>query len=348
MTFGQTIKKLRRDADMTQESLAELLSISPQAVSRWETENAMPDISLLLPLANLFGVTTDSLLGMDSYQRDLRKAEFDEAFHEYWKRDDKEQNYQAALRAVAEYPGNMEYMEWLATAEYYIALSNSDDGECKRLLESSAGHYVLVLKNTENPKLYSRALSGIVLSLCMLGRKDEAKEYAMRIEHEDERDEALCWCLEGEEKLSHSQKTAEKYLGKFLYYLKFANKTLDACNAVEQILQILFPDNNYQYYHNILQYNAMEKAYLFCGSGNYGKAIEELKKARLHAEAMAQYGKETCYCFTSPLFCHVSGAKNETDSDVDDIDDFICSLNNHRCFDPIRDREDFKALYSPH
>ena len=38
MTFGQTIKSLRREANMTQENLAELLSISPQAISRWETE----------------------------------------------------------------------------------------------------------------------------------------------------------------------------------------------------------------------------------------------------------------------------------------------------------------------
>lgn len=59
MTFGQIIKKLRRDADMTQERLAEVLSVSAQAVSRWETDTGMPDVSLLPPLANLFGVTTN-------------------------------------------------------------------------------------------------------------------------------------------------------------------------------------------------------------------------------------------------------------------------------------------------
>ena len=79
MSFGETIKKLRRDLNMTQEKLAEMLSISPQAVSRWETNVAMPDISLLLPLANLFNVTTDFLLGMDTYRKDLRKAEFKKA-----------------------------------------------------------------------------------------------------------------------------------------------------------------------------------------------------------------------------------------------------------------------------
>ena len=52
MTLGQNIKKLRRNADMTQEELAEMLSISSQAVSRWEVGTAMPDISLLPSLGN--------------------------------------------------------------------------------------------------------------------------------------------------------------------------------------------------------------------------------------------------------------------------------------------------------
>ena len=189
MTFGQKIKSLRREANMTQENLAELLSISPQAISRWETDVAMPDISLLPPLANLFNVTTDYLLGMETYQKDLRKAEFDEAFHEYWQHDDKEKNYQIALRAVAEYPGNMEYVEWLASAEYYVALPTLDNSEYTRLLESSAKHYKLVLDNTKDSKLYSKALFGIVLALSYNQKKDEAKQYAMLEEDEEKRDE---------------------------------------------------------------------------------------------------------------------------------------------------------------
>lgn len=100
MTFGQRIRALRRDAGLTQENLAKLLSISPQAVSRWETDAAMPDISLLLPLCNLFGVSADHLLGMETYEKDLRRAEFDEVFKDYWKHDDKEKNYEIACRAA--------------------------------------------------------------------------------------------------------------------------------------------------------------------------------------------------------------------------------------------------------
>lgn len=94
MTFGEIIRKLRRDADLTQERLAEILSISPQAVSRWETDMAMPDVSLLPALANLFDVTTDYLLGVDLSKKkekiheiqDRAREFFDQRTEESWER----------------------------------------------------------------------------------------------------------------------------------------------------------------------------------------------------------------------------------------------------------------------
>ncbi len=346
MSFGERIKTLRREAGLTQEKLAELLSISPQAVSRWETNLAMPDISLLPPLANLFGVTTDFLLEMDSYQKDLRKVEFDQAFFEYWRHDDKEKNYQIALRAAAEYPGNMEYLEWLASAEYYIAIPQADHSEYVRLLESSVSHYNTVLDRAREPGLVTLALQGIVLSLCGLGRKEEALEYARRIEDEAKRDDSICWCLEGEEKIRHRQRVAERDLNAFLFHLKAASGTPEACDAVERILEILFPDGNYQHYHSILQYNAQEKSHYLCREGRYAEALEELRKAKLHAAEMVRYSQKTEYRFTAPLFDHVAGEKLPTDSQTTDLDDFRSMLDNKRCFDAIRDSEEFQALYT--
>lgn len=62
MSFGSTIKQLRKERNMTQDHLANLLCVTPQAISRWENNVAMPDISLLIPLANIFCVSTDTLL----------------------------------------------------------------------------------------------------------------------------------------------------------------------------------------------------------------------------------------------------------------------------------------------
>ena len=65
-TLGKNIKTFRKNKGLTQEELAELLNITPQAVSKWESENGLPDVSMLIPLAQVLGVTTDTLLGYDS------------------------------------------------------------------------------------------------------------------------------------------------------------------------------------------------------------------------------------------------------------------------------------------
>lgn len=79
--MGQIIRKLRKDRNLTQEELAEQLNITYQAVSRWENGTGMPDISQIVPLSNVFGVTTDVLLGKDGTDGDeevtmfIREAE---------------------------------------------------------------------------------------------------------------------------------------------------------------------------------------------------------------------------------------------------------------------------------
>ncbi len=59
--LGNNIAKFRKKRDMTQDNLAELLSISPQAVSKWENDVSYPDIEMLPKLATIFGVSMDTL-----------------------------------------------------------------------------------------------------------------------------------------------------------------------------------------------------------------------------------------------------------------------------------------------
>ena len=61
-TLGQRIAMLRKQLGFTQESLAEQLSVSPQAVSKWENDQTCPDISLLPRLAKILGTSVDALL----------------------------------------------------------------------------------------------------------------------------------------------------------------------------------------------------------------------------------------------------------------------------------------------
>ena len=62
MTVGNKISTLRRQKGLSQKQLAEILMISPQAVSRWEQDENMPDLDNIVQLSKIFDVSTDYLL----------------------------------------------------------------------------------------------------------------------------------------------------------------------------------------------------------------------------------------------------------------------------------------------
>ena len=62
MTIGEKIAALRISADISQEQLAEKISVSRQSVSKWEMDQALPQIDKVLQLCELFGISTDELL----------------------------------------------------------------------------------------------------------------------------------------------------------------------------------------------------------------------------------------------------------------------------------------------
>ncbi|MBR7098128.1 MAG: helix-turn-helix transcriptional regulator, partial [Clostridia bacterium] len=77
MNLGEKINELRKKHRLTQEMLADRLAVSPQAVSKWERGVTNPDLYLIPKLAELFGITSDELLGLSvekSPQGDRERA----------------------------------------------------------------------------------------------------------------------------------------------------------------------------------------------------------------------------------------------------------------------------------
>lgn len=62
-TFGERLKDLRKSKNLTQEKLAEHLSVNRDALAKWETDRAFPDLNTIKELADFFEVATDYLLG---------------------------------------------------------------------------------------------------------------------------------------------------------------------------------------------------------------------------------------------------------------------------------------------
>lgn len=72
--IGKFISTCRKEKGLTQMQLAEKLNITNRAISKWETGKSMPDVSLMLDLCNILGITVNELLSgeriaMENYQK---------------------------------------------------------------------------------------------------------------------------------------------------------------------------------------------------------------------------------------------------------------------------------------
>ncbi len=173
MKIGKTIKHLRRERNMTQEALAEKLNISVSAVSQWEMEKTMPDISLLPLLAAIFDVTTDELLGLAGADAERRAKEYlqraDDAYHA-WRRDEMLSIMEEAYEA---FPTNLEIIDF-----YIFALDQTYDSSDTARVRKCIELCEMVLDRSRDEKQRCRALARTVRAYTRLGDKESARHYA--------------------------------------------------------------------------------------------------------------------------------------------------------------------------
>lgn len=62
MSIGEKIQKLRKEGNYSQEEIANKLNVTRQTISKWETDQSTPDFDKIVPLCDLFGISTDEFL----------------------------------------------------------------------------------------------------------------------------------------------------------------------------------------------------------------------------------------------------------------------------------------------
>ena len=69
MTTGEKLSNLRKQNNYTQEELADIMNVSRQSVSRWESDIAFPETEKLIALSKLYNCSIDYLLQNDNDER---------------------------------------------------------------------------------------------------------------------------------------------------------------------------------------------------------------------------------------------------------------------------------------
>ncbi len=356
MTIGEKIKELRKKNDLTQEKLADYLCVSYQAVSKWECGLSNPDISLIAPLTRLFHVSADELLCLTPEITDERKAYFDEEYHEFWNKEDHEADMEIARQAVAEYPGDFRYLDWLATNERNVGYSVKYRGteKAKKLFESSIHHCLMILENCDDAHLRNEAISGLVFANKSLNRIDEAKKYALMCPEAPEisRETLLEVCLKGDELTAHRQKMLKKGLGALSTAL-MSMYVYDSCDqryvekaleAEEKILRIIIDDDNLNAFNSSMYLISMKRAEISTINFNCEDAIKHLKNAKQYATQFDKYKQEQKGEYTCLLLDRYSDVCTDSRVEHHFIDSWKKHVSEDKIFDILREREDFQRL----
>ena len=73
--FGSFLRELRKEKQLTQEQLAERFGVTSRSVSRWETDSNMPDLSILVELADFYDVDIRDIIDGERKGEDMNKEE---------------------------------------------------------------------------------------------------------------------------------------------------------------------------------------------------------------------------------------------------------------------------------
>ncbi len=289
MSIGTTIKKLRRDRNITQEQLAELLGVSTNAVSQWECDKTAPDISHLPVLANIFEVSADILLEIDiaKSKKQSEIKEFTSKYAELHSQGKTEERLNLCRSLQKKYPND-------ETVRYYLmrVLQNG-------CIDESFGEIVMLgeqLLDSDNMEYRTGAIRGLCFTYLHKGNRAKALQYADMIPLAED---LHVHVLEGNELVEHCQNYFWKVCDQMYLYMKYLIDCKDAGYTHEEkhtmlkslydMFHIIFSNEDFGFYNDRLTRISFFMALESGKAGEFDRAISELEKMVLYCEKFKNF-----------------------------------------------------------
>ena len=358
--MGEVIRRLRKERDLTQEELAEQIGVTSQAVSKWENNTGLPDISQVIPLANFFGVSTDTLFDYCSEEKKKEIEEYKERALRLNNKGLMPELIELWREALGKYPGDYLCMSNLAhalinhvyhddtgpQAEKYSKesvslceriLSGCTDSELRehaiQLLTYLYSTPTLSFANEEKAVSYAKMGGSLWSSRELLEERayytEEGKKIARKICEQNMLTfmDLLCECLLNPPDQDYTE-----------------DEQIERCQAALTMWNTLIPDGNFLFFHCRMDNIYTKLSVLYALQGRKKDTLESLKKAAYHAKMYDSQPREERN-FTSSFVSHAtSDASRSTKNCQESTLEMFRSFLKNRCFNFLRDDPEFIAL----
>ena len=132
LTLSENIRSFRRQRKLTQEQLAEVLGVTTGAVYKWESGLSIPDIGLIVEMADFFDTSVDVLLG---YRMEDNRLKETVARLKKYRHDKDPAGLTEAEKALKKYPNSFEIVHESATLYRAFGLESGKKEHALRALE---------------------------------------------------------------------------------------------------------------------------------------------------------------------------------------------------------------------
>lgn len=356
MQIGLIIKTLRKERDITQEQLAEYLGISSRAVSQWECEKTMPDISQLPVLANLFEVTTDYLLGVNVDEKSKMINDIIEQARKLTIAGKHTEATSVLRDGINKYPNNHEIMRDLAWSLWHERDLPGNNNAYEVTTDEIIKYSEIILDKSTDTEIRNDAIYLLCLTYPSANKADKATELAQKMPSSYlSRENLLYLIYKGTKRFELVRDNLWKSIAELYHDMLFNFAPLDdgdkpyttkEITVIYQkyfdIMNIFFEDGNFGFFREQIA-RAYCKAAIFClKENNIELALKYLKTSINHAIIYdTKYNPDdeyTCTIFKGKKFGEVIWNTNKNLSKIilDDI--------NYSDYDKICDNSEFLTV----
>ena len=169
LTLAENIRAFRKERRLTQDQLAEALGVTVGSVYKWESGQSIPELSMMVEIADFFDTSMDALLGYR--MKDNSTAAIEQRLKEYCRVRNPEALSEAE-KALKKYPNSFEVVHSCAQVYAFFGVGSKDHYETRRALELFEQARRLISQN-HDPEISEQTLIGETADAYMLGDERE-------------------------------------------------------------------------------------------------------------------------------------------------------------------------------
>lgn len=235
--IGDTIKRIRRERNLTQEEVAAHLGISFQSISKWERGDGYPDITMLPALAHYFQITVDELLGISEIEKSNKYEEINRLWVENNMARRNQENVALMRQSLKEFPNDALLLVQLSTS---LEKLDGTPEEKRAHLKESIAVQEQIIKYGEDSEVRGATLFNICHAYWKIGDHEKALEQARKLPNlYKARENALVYFLEGEEKRQVAREALAPLAWAIKHHLTALSETENDPSYLEKAAKIL-------------------------------------------------------------------------------------------------------------